>query len=326
MLCERFIDNPALETPVELEFHDDDLPTLIRLFGLCLPNDPISSARFTRQVLLDPNFRREGAIVAREGERVVGFMLAIARQVPLENAPSDAEPGYITLFGVLPQFQRRGIGSAMLERAEEYLRSQDRNLVMISSYAPGYFIPGVDVNAYPAALVFLKKHGYAEVYRPLAMEASLWSLQMPAFVSENRRALETDGMTIEPYRAELTLPLLEFTAREFPGDWVRVVRETMSRILLGEPSSRLIIAHCNGEVVGFAHHEAERFGPIGVAASKRGKGLGHVLMFETLEAQKRAGFRAAWFLWSDDKTAQRLYNVAGFKEVRRFALMRKELQ
>ena len=37
-----------------------------------------------------------------------------------------------------------------------------------------------------------------------------------------------------------------------------------------------------------------------------------------------AGFRSAWFLWSDDKTAARIYNGAGFKEVRRFALFRKD--
>ena len=303
----------------------DDVSDAVAVLAGSMCAEAIPEARFTRQILLDPNFRREGAIVAREGDRVVGFMLAIARQVPLENAPSDAERGYVTLFGVLPEFQRRGIGSQMLERAEAYLRSQNRKLVMISSYAPGYFIPGVDVNAYPAALAFLQKHGYAEVYRPLAMETSLWSLATPSFVQEKRRALEGEGLSIEPYRVELTLPLLDFTAKEFPGDWVRVVRETMSRITLGEAPARLMIAHRAGEVLAFSHHDAERFGPIGVAASQRGKGLGHVLMFETLEAQKRAGFRAAWFLWSDDKTAQRIYNVAGFREVRRFALMRKNI-
>jgi ribosomal protein S18 acetylase RimI-like enzyme len=291
-----------------------------------MSHDSISIVRFVRQVLLDPNFRREGAIVAREGDRVVGFMLAIARQVPLENAPSDADRGYITLFGVLPDYQRRGIGSQMLDRAEAYLRSQNRKIVMISSYAPGYFIPGVDVNAYPAALSFLKKHEYSEVYRPLAMRTPLATVQAPEFVREKRRALESDGVTIEPYRAELTLPLLDFTKREFAGDWVCIVRETMSRITLGDSPSRLIVGHRGEEVLGFSHYDAERFGPIGVAASQRGKGIGHILMFETLEAQKRAGFGTAWFLWSDDKTAQRLYNVAGFKEMRRFALMRKELQ
>ena len=48
-------------------------------------------------------------------------------------------------------------------------------------------------------------------------------------------------------------------------------------------------------------------------------------MFATLQAQRDAGFRSAWFLWSDDKTAQRIYHAAGFKETRRFALMKKTL-
>jgi len=60
-------------------------------------------------------------------------------------------------------------------------------------------------------------------------------------------------------------------------------------------------------------------------ASQRGRGVGQVLMFATLAAQREAGFRTAWFLWSDDKTAQRLYNGAGFKEVRRFALLKKAI-
>ena len=84
--------------------------------------------------------------------------------------PSDADRGYVTLIAVRPEEQRRGVGSAMLVAAEAYLASQNRSLVMVSSYAPGYFIPGVDVNAYAGGLEFLKKHGYEEVYRPVAAD------------------------------------------------------------------------------------------------------------------------------------------------------------
>jgi GNAT superfamily N-acetyltransferase len=77
-------------------------------------------------------------------------------------------------------------------------------------------------------------------------------------------------------------------------------------------------------VLGFAHHLNERFGPIGVSAAERGRGLGHLLMFRTLAAMREQGFRSAWFLWSDDATARRLYDCAGFQERRRFAVLRKE--
>jgi mycothiol synthase len=306
-------------------FSPIDLPGVLEVLARSMTVDPISQARFVRQVLLDPNFRAAGAPVAKLHDRVVGFCLSIARQVPHENAPPDAERGYITLFGVEPEHHRKGIGSQLLTAAEQYLRSQNRTLCMIAPYSPGYFICGVDVKHYASALNFFAKHGYGEVYRPIAMEAPLWEFSIPQWVREKQAKLEQEGVTVEPYRPQLTLPLLEFAATEFMGDWVRFVRETMGRIILGDSPMRIYVARENGRVIGFSHHDAERFGPIGVGADQRGRGIGHVLMFATLDAQRLAGFRTSWFLWSDDKTAQRLYNVAGFREVRRFALMKKPL-
>ena len=306
-------------------FQPADVHCVLRLLSEAMPVDPISESRFVRQVLLDPNFRPEGAPVAKIGDEVMGFCLSIARQVPLENAPSDADRGYITLFAVDPKYQRQGIGSKLLAHAENYLRSHNRKLCMISPYAPGYFTCGVDVKAYAGAVNFFAKHGYSEVYRPIAMEMALWDFSVPAWVQEKHAKLVADGVTVERYRSELTLPLLEFAAKEFAGDWVRVVRETMGKIQLGETPSRIIVAHEEGRVIGYSHHDNERFGPIGVAADQRGRGIGQVLMYQTLRAQRLAGFRTAWFLWSDDKTAARIYSAAGFKEVRRFALMKKEL-
>jgi len=306
-------------------YSPSDQNAVLFVFKEAMPRDPISSTRFTRQVLLDPNVRSEGALVAHDSGQVVGFCLAIARQVPLENAPPDADRGYLTLIAVRPGSQRQGVGTALLEAAEAFLRSQGRAVVLVSPYAPGYFIPGIDVEAYDAGLQFFRQHGYQELYRPLAMEAALWDVEPPSWLAETQGRLEREGVHVEPYAPEWTLPLLEFISREFPGDWVRVARETMGRILAGERAERLILAHAHGRVLGFAHHENERFGPIGVAASERGRGLGHALMFRTLQSMREAGFRTAWFLWSDDATARRLYDAAGFKERRRFAVLRKEL-
>jgi mycothiol synthase len=307
-------------------YQADDFDGVLRVLAEAMPRDPVSPARFVRQVLLDANFRAAGAPVARVGSDVVGFCLSIARQVPLENAPTDDDRGYITLFGVRPAFQRRGVGAQLLEAAEAYLKLQNRKRVMIAPYAPGYFICGVDIAAYSGGLAFFTKHGFGEVYRPIAMEIALWDLGVPEWARQRQTKLADDGVTVEPYRPELTLPILEFAAGEFAGDWVRVYRETMNRIVsFGDAASRIVVAHEHGRVIGFSHHDAERFGPIGVAAAHRGRGIGQVLMYQTLQAQRLAGYRTAWFLWSDDKTAARLYTAAGFREVRRFALMKKEL-
>src|SRR5262245_32235570 len=154
-------------------FKPDDLDGILRVLSEAMPIEAISRSKFVRQVLLDHNFRAQGVPVARVGDEVVGFCLSIARHTPLENAPSDADRGYITLFGIAPKFQRHGIGTQLLAAAEAYLKSHHRKLVMISSYAPGYFICGVDVNHYSSGLKFFTKHGYKEVYRPIAMEIGL---------------------------------------------------------------------------------------------------------------------------------------------------------
>jgi len=308
-------------------YQSGDLHVVLSVLENSMTADAISEGKFVRQVLLDHNFRIEGAPVAVVQDEIIGFCLSIARQVPLENAPSDIDRGYITLFAVAANFRRQGVGAALLESAENYLRSQNRKLVMIAPYAPGYFICGVDVKAYEPALSFFTRRGYSEVYRPIAMQIALWELRVPDWVREKREQLNHSGVTIAPYRPELTLSILEFAQREFQGDWVRVYRETTARIVSGgESPNRIFVAHERGRVIGFSHHDAERFGPIGVAASHRGRGIGQVLMYETLEAQRLAGFRTAWFLWSDDKTAARLYSAAGFTEVRRFALLKKELK
>jgi mycothiol synthase len=306
-------------------YQSGDLQGVVGVLAQAMPQDPISPARFTQQVLLDPNFRSEGALVARRDGQIAGFCLAMARQVPLENAPPDGDRGYVTLIGVLPEFQRQGIGSQLLTRAEAYLRAQGRSTVWVSPYAPGYFIPGLDVAAYAGGLEFFARRGYREVYRPIAMEASLWDWEPPEWVVQKGLQWEKEGVRCESYHPEWTLPLLEFVGREFPGDWVRVVREAMGRIVSGEPAQRLMVLHEKGRVLGFAHFQNERFGPIGVAAAERGRGLGHLLMFRTLAAMREQGFRTAWFLWSDDATARRLYHHAGFQERRRFAVLRKEL-
>src|SRR5262249_43011214 len=113
-----------------------DLGDVLSVLSEAMAFDPISPARFTRQVLLDPNFQTDGALVARADGDVVGFCLALARRVPLENAAPDWDQGYVTLIAVRPALQRQGFGSTLLESSEQWLRAQQRKSVGVSPYAP----------------------------------------------------------------------------------------------------------------------------------------------------------------------------------------------
>jgi GNAT superfamily N-acetyltransferase len=299
---------------------------VVDLLKRTLVADPMTSEVFQRKVLLDPNFDTRSALVAEERGMVVGFALGITRKLPIEDQAPDFDRGWITLMAVDLKFQRQGIGQELLRHIEAYSKEKGVKSVWVSPYAPNYFSPGIDVNAYPGAIEFFKKDGYEEVYRPLSMDASLLGLETPEWVIEKERELPNAGVRVEQFRPSHILPILEFMKSEFPGDWQRYIRETMTRITRGPDTSDSVwIAIENGRVLGFAQHEGERFGPFGVASSERGRGIGAVLLFKCLHAMRDKGLHNAWFLWTDDKTAK-LYMEAGFRETRRYAVMRKTLE
>ncbi|MGQ9455024.1 MAG: GNAT family N-acetyltransferase [Armatimonadota bacterium] len=307
------------------DYENSDIHKVVDLLNRCMVADPITSETFQRKVLLDPNFDRRGALLAVDGEKVVGFILGIVRKYRLEDAPPDFDRSWITLIAVDVKYRRQGIGRSLVGRVEDWFRENNCRTTFVSSYAPNYFIPGIDVNAYADALEFFKSLRYVEVYRPLAMDANLVHLKTPEWVIEKESQLR-DTVTIEPLRPELILPLLEWMKVEFAGDWQRFAREAITKITTGEfRPDNIWIAHESGRIIGYCQHDNNgRFGPFGVSASERGKGVGAALLFKCLHAMRAKGFHNAWFLWTDDKVA-RLYSQAGFVETRRFALLKKEL-
>lgn len=307
-------------------YEPGDIHAVVDLINRCLTRDPMTSETFQRKVLLDPNFDTRGALVALVGEEFVGFALGIVRTYPNEDSAPDFDRSWITLIAVDEPYRRQGIGAALVRELESYFRARECKLTLISPYAPNYFIPGVDVNAYPEALAFFKAMGYEEVYRPLAMDANLVHLITPDWVREKEAALK-GKVIFEPYRPELLLSLLQWAKAEFPGDWQRFIRNAVTRITTGEfRPDNLWIAHENGKVVGYCQHDnACRFGPFGVSASERGRGIGAILLFRCLHSMRAKGLHNAWFMWTDDKVAK-LYAEAGFIESRRFAVLRKSLQ
>ncbi len=307
-------------------FAGDHLDGTLDVLQRAMLADPIGRATFARKVLLDPNFDPEGALVALDAGRGVGFVLAIVRRFPLEDAPPDTGSGYVTLLAVAPEARGRGIGSELLKRAEAYLASRGCTRALISPYAPGYFIPGVDVTVYADCLAFLQRRGYSVISRPIAMECDLTALQTPDWVVNRERQLVAEGIAVEPYTTARTPALFAFLRAHFPGDWQRFARSAADRIEQGEPASRLWLALSGDEVIGYAHHEVERFGPIGVAQEWRGRGIGHVLMYRTLAAMRLQNLHTAWFLWTDERTASRLYAAAGFRVTRKFSVLARELR
>src|SRR5262249_36231063 len=132
-------------------------------------------------VLAKPYFDPTGLIVAVEAKEVVGF--AHAGFGPNEDgSAADKGSGAVCLLGVLPSHRRRGIGSALLERAESYLKQQGSKTILAGAIRPltpfylglygGSEVPGFlsgDRNAGP----FFLRRGYEPCETSLILDRRL---------------------------------------------------------------------------------------------------------------------------------------------------------
>jgi ribosomal protein S18 acetylase RimI-like enzyme len=153
-------------------FRNDDPPRLAQVWNAAFTERGAVHLRHSSPlehfVFAKPYFDPAGLILAFDGEKPVGF--AHAGFGP--NADCSRlchDKGVLCLVGVVPSHRRRGIGSELLRRCEDYLRRRGAAELFAGSMArlnPFYIglyggsdAPGVllsDVGAEP----FLARHGY----------------------------------------------------------------------------------------------------------------------------------------------------------------------
>ncbi len=95
-----------------------------------------TSSPLEQYVFAKPYFDPAGFLIAEDGERIVGF----AHGGFTPNEPASAlspATGVVCMFGVLPLFRSRGIGSELLRRCEDYLRGRGAQTITAGSVAPG---------------------------------------------------------------------------------------------------------------------------------------------------------------------------------------------
>lgn len=305
------------------------LEQVVGLLAEALSLEKVSVESFTTKTLLNLNTDPQGLPVAiTDSGRAVGFMSAVTTSYPQDDARETERRGWITAFAVASGFQRQGIGTQLLEWSEQWLRECGCQSVLVSCYPSGYWIPGIEDAIHPTALEWLLHRGYEVVMRPLAMRLRFseeWSI--PLEVWETEQILRRQGVAILPYHPAISLAMQAFLRASFPGDWQRVGRQAMRDIVEGHRTSETLwtAQNASGEVIGFAQFEGARFGPIGVGSDWQGKGVGKVLMYYALNAMRSAGSAEAWFLWTNDTTAERFYRPAGFEPWRRFSVLKKSL-
>lgn len=309
------------------ELKESDAAEIVKLWNECLPQDATDEATFKKRVLEDPNLDAAGAPVVEAGGEIVGFALAIVRKVPNDGLGLEEDRGWITMLFVRQGQRKKGLGEMLVRHCLDFIRSRKRQVVYIcglTGSSPNYFFPGVERDRYPDAVRLMIKQGFVVTHDAYHMERPLKGMDTPTDVQETIKGLEREGITIELLAAGKEKELLDFLWQEFPGDWHRHTEIVLNQ---GANQERFFTARKQGEVVGYCHYEEDgHFGPFFVRPDMRYKKIGTAIFFKCVERLKEIGCKTIWFGWADDPVPRRFYLRHGMKDVRRYAMMRKEIK
>jgi len=304
---------------------------ILECWNNILEKDPITMEVFERKILLDPNFVNDGFLIARENDKIAGFIINIYSRYPLFYQKIEKNAGWITVLAFKNDKEGLSIGRELLDKSLEWFRKNDKNVIYFSNYIPNYFTPGIDAEAYPQIYKILIEFGFEEIHEALAMDTSLWpKLTYPDNIESIVQRLRNEGIKFSFMKTKYLRPFIDFLEKNMPADWYRHALELLKR----NRKNQIIIAVKGNEVVGYCqfwngegydwYSKGAHFGPFGVREDFRGKGIGTVLLYKCLAEMKKNGIHNAFVLWTDER-AGRLYSRFGFNVTRRFKVMKKVL-
>jgi ribosomal protein S18 acetylase RimI-like enzyme len=232
-------------------FKNTDPPRLVELWNEALTGRGAvrlaSSTPLERFVLSKPLFDPEGLIVAEEDDKLIGF--AHAGFGPPE--PPAPRAGVVALVAVRPMARRRGVGTELLRRSEQYLLQRGAQPIYAGGHWPnnpfymglygGCESPGF-LHSDPLAEPFFLRHGYRIDHQVFVMQRTLdqpFRLFDPRFLTLRQRYdLQVDyPRTLRNWWRECVLGYLD------PLEFVLVDRSKC------QPAARTLI----WDMEGFAH-------------------------------------------------------------------------
>ena len=307
-------------------FTDSDRESVLALWAEALPLDTVTHDVFESRVLLDENFDAETFLLAKEKNVLKGFAIgAYGKRISLGDHDPDGIRCWVTVLAVDPHSSLKEIGSALLSELEQRFKKLGKTECVVSGYPSAYFTPGIDGKAYKPLLELFQSRGYSPYHEALSMDAAIVLFEVSDIVKEKQKKLSADGVEIRQYRRSDLLKFLDFLERTMQTDWVRVERRNLRKLSEGGFKEEQITVVTKGEeIIGYCQFEGAHFGPFGVAEAYQGKGIGTVLLARTIERMKQVGHHNAWVMWTDD-VAAKVYSKFGFKETRRFTLLKKKL-
>jgi len=233
------------------------------------------------------------ALVAERDGAVVGFAAAHAHE----------DSGQLTALMVRPDFQRKGIGTALSRASLEWMGKKGARQARFGSGAGPYLWPGVPSELKPA-LRFFRKRGWKHAERLADLVMDVSSYRAPRWAMERANAA---GVKMAPATAKDGPAILAFEKLHFE-DWYRSFKEAVSEKRFDE----ILLARMpDGELAGtllFPPKDRDftwepvlgsvgGFGCVGVAEKFREMGIGMAMCARSMELLREAGTKTIYVAW-----------------------------
>ena len=112
---------------------------VIDLWNTTLSSDLISTIRFRNQILFDDNFNSHLSYVAIEDGKVIGYILGTKRIFPYLERGLEPKRGWINVVFVDSNYERRGIGQALVSKVEGKLKELGVEILQLEHIVPIIF-------------------------------------------------------------------------------------------------------------------------------------------------------------------------------------------
>lgn len=244
-------------------------------------SDPVDDRLIRRLLTAEPDARPALHLAAWHGQRLIGVALGSVRQ------HDELLAGGPRLLAVDPAWQRRGIGTCLLNELEQRLQAIGVHELRVGNLAPNYLWPGVpETNQAMQAL--LVKQGYELAGETLNMTVDLNGRDWLAGIDLSRWSIRRARSGETAFAA--------WAGERWGAAWQW---EAMQAVNADPPTA--LVAERDGEYGGFACWDVSglwgTFGPTGVDEALQGHGLGRTLLCATLAAMADAGYRQIEIGW-----------------------------
>lgn len=250
----------------------------------------------------NPSARPEDGCLAWENGRLVGFGYLGVHRLDLAGTATFRERGQIQAVLVGPEWRRRGIARRIAGHLAAIAR--ERGIKRLEAAGGMFYLWGGIPDDLPDASPFSQAIGFE-------LDGVSWDLRGDVtglHVDKASAALLRDEhLTIEPATEADAAGALAFLLAEFGGEWWHETSWFLDRG--GDPATLLLLRDASQRIVGLCrvhrpdvrpigppHFWAARrppaaggLGPIGIAADRRGVGLGRALLVSALDQLRIAG-------------------------------------